>query len=441
MALSIALSVRRLKHELRCFLTPEMITPAAAELGLTWKNTPLAVPNVVACFARQILGGNISMPELARLSGSRFTPEAYCLARSRLPVLVLRALLGKLITLCPQASAAAPAWKGHRLWHMDGSFFSMPDTPELQHHFGQPGQQRQGCGFPVTHLLCLFDAATGLIRDCVISPLRTHDLTQAGKVHGSLARGDIVIADRAFESYAHLALMQEKGVHVILPVHQRRKVDFVRRESRSGKNGRHLQRQRVRRQGTCDQVADWHKPESKPTWMSQEQFDRLSSTIRVREIKRTVRLASGRRQVIVLVTTLLDPDRYPAEELVGVLKDRWQVEVNLRHLKTTMKMDILRSQSVAGIEKELWMFLIVYNLVRLVMLEAAQAQAKPVQRISFADGLHWLRHGNLDDALPRLRLIPDRPGRLEPRVVKRRSTKYRLLTKPRSIMQKALRAA
>jgi hypothetical protein len=440
MAMSIAAARLRLKQDVQRFLSVPFLTLLAAELGLVFKPTLLAVPQLVALFARQILAGNVSMPELARIAGSRFTPEAYCIARGRLPLELLQTLLERVwaVTQGP-AAAAVSRWKGHRLWHLDGSSFSMPDTPALQQRFGQPGQQRKGCGFPVAHILCLFDAATGLIGKCIVTPLRTHDMAHAAAMHAALSPGDILIADRAFESFAHLALLLGRALHAILPVHQMRKVDFVRRERRTGKRLRRIERQRLRRGGRCDQVVRWTKPLQKPRWMSWQDYDALPATIDVREIKREVTLPSGRRASIVVITTLLDAQAYPAQEIVAVLKDRWQIEVNLRHLKTTMNMEILRSQSAEGIEKELLMFLIVYNLVRLIMLEAAQAQQVSPGQISFADALYWVRHGDLAGTLPRLQVLPRRPGRIEPRVVKRRSTKYRLLRKPRKVLQKQLR--
>jgi hypothetical protein len=134
----------------------------------------------------------------------------------------------------------------------------------------------------------------------------------------------------------------------------------------------------------------------------------------------------------------LDEKLYLAEELLDVLKDRWAVEVNLRHLKTTMNMEVLRSMTAAGIEKELWMFLIAYNLVRMIMLEAADRQAVEVRRISFADALYWVRHGDLSREMPELLLVPERPGRIEPRAVKRRPKSYDLLTRPCEMLCKSL---
>ena len=434
-------AVAELKDDVQQFLSVAFVAQVAREVGLCWRNTVLALPNLVAWFARQILGGNLSMPELSRLAGSIFTPEAYCTARGRLPLELLRELLKRVCALGqrPAQAAAQLLWKGHRLWHMDGSTFSMPDTPDLQRAFGQPGRQRKACGFPVAHILCLFDAASGLIQDCILSPLRTHDMAKASLLHPLMRRGDILIADRAFESFAHAALLLGQALHLIFPVHQKRMVDFRRSRRRGGKRGCRIERQRIRRCGRRDQIVRWLKPLDKPGWMTRQQYDALPPTIDMREIKREVRLPTGQRQTIVLVTTLLDEKRYAAEELLDVLKDRWAVEVNLRHLKTTMKMDVLRSKTAEGVERELWMFLIVYNLVRLIMLEASARQQVPVRRISFADALYWVRHGDLSRPMPKLLVVPPRPGRIEPRAVKRRPKPYAMLSQSREVFRNSLR--
>jgi uncharacterized protein YihD (DUF1040 family) len=140
----------------------------------------------------------------------------------------------------------------------------------------------------------------------------------------------------------------------------------------------------------------------------------------------------------VIVTTLLDPELYPADEIVELLKQRWNVEVNLRHLKTTMKMEVLRCHSVEGVQKELWAFVLIYNLVRVIMLEASQRQAAPLDRISFADALYWMRYAKPGQDMPDLIVNPHRPGRVEPRAIKRRPKEYDRLNKPRAVMRKAL---
>lgn len=446
MAKSIMHRVLALKDQALAMVHPVFIATVAYELGMTWRNTPLALPNLVALFARQILGGNLSMPELARAAGSQFTPEAYCIARSKLPIRLLKLLLER---LCALAADCQPLWKGHRLWHVDGTGVSMPDTPALQKHFGQSSRQKPGCGFPTAHLLCLFDAATGLVRQMVISPLRTHDLADAGKLHGLLCPGDILIADRAFESFAHLAMLLGAGIDAILPVHQKRKIDFCRKRRRRSR-GKPASRRRLRKPplydrqvlrkcGLRDQIVRWRKPQCKPRWMSQEAFDALPPTITVRELRRPVTMPDGRKVQITLITTLLDENLYSPEELIAVLKARWNVEVNLRHLKTTMRMNVLRCQTVAGVERELWMYAIVYNAVRLVMLAAAAKQRVAADRISFADALYWVRHGELNEPIPPLQVVAFRPDRIEPRLKKRRNDHFGLLTRPRNQMRKAPR--
>lgn len=444
MAKSIVPALPSLKDRAMVFLSSLFIADFAKEAGLTWRNTPLALPNLVAWFARQILDGNLSMPALARLAGSQFTPEAFCTARGKLAISFLRTMLRR---LCELGGEPQTLWKGHRLWHIDGTGISMPDTPALQRHFGQSGQQKPGCGFPTAHLLCLFDAATGMLQDCVIAPLRTHDLARANQLHKYMGQGDVLIADRAFESFAHLAMLLRAGVHAIFPAHQKRKIDFRsrrRRRTRGEGPGRcpdrvMYDREVLRECGKRDRIVRWRKPTNCPRWMKRKDYQDLSETIEVRELRRDVVMDDGRKVTITLITTLLDEEHYPADDLIRVLRARWGVELNLRHLKRTMNMNVLRSKTAAGIERELWMFAIVYNAVRLVMLEAAAKQQQRVDRISFADALYWVRYGNVNEPLPEMAIVPYRPNRIEPRLKKRRNDHYGVLTKPREQMRKASR--
>jgi hypothetical protein len=154
--------------------------------------------------------------------------------------------------------------------------------------------------------------------------------------------------------------------------------------------------------------------------MTQEQFDALPASVTVREVRRTVRRKGFRPITVTVITTLLDEQKYPAEQLIKLRMSRWGVEVDLRHLKTTMGMELLHCESVEGVKKELTVFQIVYNLVRVVMMEGARRQQVGVERISFADALAWVRHAQADDELPDLVVNPHRPDRIEPRAVKRR---------------------
>jgi hypothetical protein len=443
---SIAQALERIKEDPQAVISPSIIENVCVELGLEWRNTALTPPVTIALLAQQVLAGNVSNPELIRLAGLDLTAAAYCTAKGRLPLEAVQEISRR---VCAAAERVADKrfeflWKGHRTWHMDGSTFSMPDTLELQAHFGQPGNQKPGCGFPVAHLLCLFSAATGLIRDVSVAPLRTNDLTQTPQVHPNLRSGDIVIGDTAFGSYFHIALLQAQGVLGVFPNHQKRIVSFrshrshVQPGKKKDRKGQPTSRW-IKRLGKDDQIVEYFKPLACPKWMSQEQYEVMPPTITVREIRRKVYKSGHRPLVIIIVTTLLDPALYPAEEIVELLKQRWNVEGNLRHLKTTMTMEILRCQTVAGVQKELWTFLLIYNLVRVIMLEASQRQAVALDRISFADALYWMRYARPGEAMPELIVNPDRPGRVEPRAIKRRPKEYDRLTRPRAEMRKALK--
>jgi hypothetical protein len=312
----------------------------------------------------------------------------------------------------------------------------MPDTPELRARFGQPGGQRKGCGFPVAHLLAAFDAATGLIVDLIAAPLRTHDMANVSRIIPYLRPRDVLVADRGFCSYAHFALLLQAGMYGCFRMHQRRIVNFGGRNKSADR--RQPYSTRVKKLGKRDQLVEWHKPRQAPRWMDRDAFARLPETIRIRELAFRVSQPGARVQNVILATTLLDPIRYPANELATLYRRRWQVETNLRHLKTTMGLETLKCKSVEGVLKELWVYALVYNLVRMVMLEAARRQRVNVERISFIDALRWLAVAVQDHDLRRLVVNPYRPDRVEPRVVKRRPKSYSLMTEPRSYLRQLL---
>jgi hypothetical protein len=283
-----------------------------------------------------------------------------------------------------------------------------------------------------------------LVRDLAVSPLRTHDLADTPHLHPHLRPGDILIADTAFGSYFHLAALQKQGALGVFPSHQARIVNFRagRRHVPPGQKRRTGQptSRWIRKLGRDDQLVEYGKPQRCPSWMTRAQYDAAPPSIIVREIRRVIHRQGFRPRTIVIVTTLLDPAAYPAEEIVALLGERWNVETHLRHLKTTMNLEILRCQSVQGVLKELWTFILIYNLTRLIMMEAARRQNVPLKRISFADALYWMRYAQPGDDLPDLIVNPDRPGRVEPRALKRRPKPYPLLTQPRQEMRKALKS-
>lgn len=227
-------------------------------------------------------------------------------------------------------------------------------------------------------------------------------------------------------------------------IHQRQLVSFRKDRRLTGKlpkgtKATHAKSRLIRKQGRFDQVVEYQRPAyNKPDWMSKEDWQALPETLHVRELRFWTQRPGFRTSVVTLVTTLLDADAYPLEELADLYGRRWGVETNFAHLKTTMKMDVLRCQTVEGVQKELMIFAIVYNLVRLVMLAAVEKQGVPLARVSFVDALRWLAEACWYRPALELVINPVRPGRCEPRVKKRRAKEYDLMKLPRAELRKRL---
>lgn len=383
-----------------------------------WRDRTLGPAQTIELFIRQVIEGNESCAYVRQLAGGAFTAGAYCVARARLPVKAvwdLCAEVGRGLRLDHQDDL--PRWHGHRTFHLDGTSFSMPDTPELQASFGQPVGQKPGCGFPIAHLLVSFDASTGMLLEAIPAPLYTHDLRDVPHIHRHLQAGDLLIGDKAFGSWTHLALLQSAGIHGLFPLHQRR----------------------ASRSRNSDRIQSWPKPKMKPAWIDQPSYDALPENISVRIVSRTIQRRGFRPLQIELVTTLMDGQCYRVEELVELGAGRWAAELNIRHLKTTMGLEVLKCKTVQGVLKELAVFCLVYNLIRVVMLKASMAQNVAVDRISFADALDWIRCTQPGQALWKLIVNPLRRSRIEPRAVKRRPKEYDRLTQPRQEMRNALK--
>jgi hypothetical protein len=441
MALTIPKILRQFKADVAKALSAEVIRKVCDCLGHCWRERVLDPVTTVHVFLLQILHGNTACTALSRLAGLTFTAAAYCEARKRLPLMVLAVLLRRVgDALVPEIEETG-LWHGHRTWTLDGSSFSMSDTVDLQAYFGQPSAQTKGCGFPVAHMLALFHAGTGLLQHVRASPLRTHDMKYAATMHPEMKEGDILVADRGLASFAHLALLFLRKMHAVFRCHQKQIVSFRvgRKHTKQSKPRKGLPRSRyVRRLGRRDQLVEYTKPKTKPTWMDKDAYTALPETLLLRELRYVTPQRGHRTKVITLVTTLLDPETYPAHELAELYLSRWQIEVNFRHLKTTMGMEVMHCKSVEGVTKELYMFTIVYNLVRLVMLEASRRQKVPLERISFIDALRWLRDTPAEELLTQLVVNPLRPDRLEPRVLKRRMKEYNLMKRPRHELRKEL---
>lgn len=443
---TIPQAVEKLKAGLPDLLPEALLLRIASDLGIRYRQRCLTPAVTGALFLQQILHGNVAVGELRRLTKVAVTESAYCQARQRLTVGFFRRCSQAVLGPCRADADRHPdaRWRGHRVFGVDGPSFSMPDSAELRAEFGYPPGQAEGCGFPTAHLLVQFDLRHGYLLRAVAAPCRTHDLAHAAVRHQDLRPGDVVLGDRALCSYAHLALCLRRRLHGLFRAHQRLIVCFRphRRHTGPGKAkpqdvGRPHSRW-LKRLGQHDQLVEYFKPGKRPRWMTAAEYAALPGSIVVREVRFRVRLPGYRTRAVTLVTTLTDAKRYPARALARLYAKRWQVEVNLRHLKQTLQMDVCRCTTFVGVMKELQVFVLAYNLVRRVMVQAGRRQRVEPDRVSFVDALRWLRHAEPGEGLPRLKVNPDRPGRVEPRARKRRPKQYDLLNQPRAVLRRKL---
>lgn len=439
----ITQGVGAVKEQLAELLDEQVVNRACNQVGHKWRERLLDPATTVRLFVLQILHGNMAISGLRHLGDLQFTDAAYCEARKRIPLAVFQALVRWFWSEVQETNEALGRWCGHRVWLIDGSSCSMPDMGALREYFGLPPKQKAGCGFPTATLMFLCDMVNGFAVQAEAAALRVHDMSQAAKMHEALRENDVLVGDRGFCSFTHVALCQMRWIHAVFRMHQRINVSF--RTNRPARHQRPKSRRKgaptsewVRRLGSTDQLVRWLKPKRKPEWLSQEQYDELPESLLVRELRYRVSRKGFRSKKVTLVTTLLDPAVYSKEALADLYMHRWQIETNLRHLKQTLGMDVLKSKTVEGIQKEIAVFTLVYNLVRLVMLEAGVKQGVAPNRISFIDALRWLRHATPGEPVPPLRVNRDRAGRVEPRVVKRRPKSFPWMSRPRRVLRQRL---
>ena len=320
----------------------------------------------------------------------------------------------------------------------DGTCVTAPDTEENQAAYPQSTSQKPGCGFPQIRLLALFSLDTGALLERPYGPTTTSELRLFIQLWPALFPGDLLLGDRLYGCYALLAELQRLGVAGAFRLNSQRDHDF----------------RRGKRLGHHDRLMTWYKPKKQPAALTDEQWARVPDHIVVREVKITLTDPSLRVKARVLVTTLLDRKAGPKERLAALVRRRWQVELNLDDLKTTLQMDRLQGQTPAMLHRELEMHLIAYNLIRAVMLEASLTRAVPLYRLSFKGTLATRRAFDVSlvrvpPTQPKKRqaiyeemlstiakdLVPERPGRREPRCQKQRPKNFPFLTKPRRQMQ------
>lgn len=388
------------------------------------------------CTCREIVRQILALRALESTADtSRPGTSAYCQARQRLPWDLLVRLRR---ALAARAERGCELWKGFRVKVIDGTGVSLPDTAENQGPYPQPGGQQPGCGFPYLKLVGVFSLATGALLDYAKGNKHQHELGLLQKLLDTFRAEELVLADRGFSTYALMALLWQRKVQSLFRLHHARPGDF-RKGKRLGKRDRLL---------VWPMPANWQKPRFIPKRL----WQRLPQTLTVRMVRLTLQRPGYRTKSITMITTLLDPKRYTAAELAQLYARRWRIELWFRDIKTSMGMETLRCQSPAMIHKELEMFLVAYNFIRCLMAEAAQTYDVDLQRLSFKGTVDALRQFSAALAQARSRKkknqllgrlleliasdqVPERPGRREPRAVKRRPKPYQKLNRPRHQMK------
>jgi putative transposase len=356
---------------------------------------------------------------------------AYCTARDGLPEAACHQLVCR--TGCDLEREAPAEW----LWHkrrvrvVDGSTITMPDTKANQAGYPQMASQKPGCGFPIARIVVVFSLSVGVVLEATLGKYggkKTGENSLFRKLAHCLGAGDVVVIDRYFGGWCDLALLQARGTDVVVRKHQLRHTDF-REGTRLGKD---------------DHLVCWPKP-ARPKWMTRKTYAALPKQLALREVRVHVTQKGFRTKELVVVTTLLDPMEYPAEEIAELYRRRWHAELNLRSLKTVLQMDHLRCKTPHRVRNEFFVHLVAYNLIRRLMALSAQEKGTQPWQVSFKGALQTVNaflpilcsNVTPEDWCTALaaaiatHTVGDRPDRYEPRVKKRRAKEYDLMNKPR----------
>jgi len=431
-------------------LDPEMVTQVLERHEVTWVDRIYTPQVTLWVFLSQALDADGSCrAAVARLLAHRLArgerpcsaqTGAYCQARARLPEEVLADLVRQTGAQQHQRVGQKWQWKGRRVKVFDGSTISMPDTPANQQAYPQHPSQQQGVGFPLARMAVVFCLFSGVVMGLALRRFAGQDQSELSMFRELLDLffpGDVMLGDRGVCSWFELALLKQKGVDAVVRLHQRRPADF--------RYGRRL--------GKKDRLVVWPKP-PRPAWMDQATYEELPEELEIRLVEVVVQQPGFRSRRIVLATTLLDASEYTKSELGELYRLRWQAELNLRSLKSTLRMEPLRCQTPQMVHKEIWIHLLAYNLIRQLILEAAEQHGLSPLAISFAGALQTLAAFQLllatanAQTLPRMyeqilhavasNRVGNRADRCEPRAVKRRPKPYPLLTIPRAKARKKL---
>ncbi len=398
----------------------------------------------VYTFLAQVLSTDHSCRQaVARLLGSLVaqgcklcspTTGPYCKARARIPERVPAQLARQVGAELHQRTSTNLLLAERPIKMVDGTTVSMPDTPANQQEYPQANTQKPGLGFPLARLVALISLSCGAVLELASGPYKgkqTGETALFRSMWDRLDPDDIVLGDRCFGSFWNMAMLLGLGVDSVFRLHQHRTCDFRR--------GKRIARH--------DHIVKWLKPSQRPEWMDAATYARVPDVIEVREVKVTVRTPGFRVKTLVVVSTLTDSDAVTSADLANAYRARWHAELDLRSIKSTMQMDVLRCKSPSMVRKEMWMHLLAYNLIRTVMADAAEMHQLSPRDVSFAGTLQTLSAFRDVTRLaaahdwPRLyramlqaiahHRVGDRPNRHEPRAIKRRPKPHALLTVPR----------
>lgn len=353
--------------------------------------------------------------------------SAYCKARGRVPEELVERANAQVAQQVDDASDYQAF--GRPVYLVDGTTCKAADTKENQKEYPQPMSQKPGCGFPAIRIVGVFSLATGVLRQLAMGPLAKSELALLYTLWSTLPKKAILVGDRFYGCFMNIALLLGRGVDTVMRVNASRKVDFRKRHKRLGKG---------------DAIYEWSRP-SRCTWLSK--LLRLSApkTMLVRVIRYTIRMPGFRSEKVLLATTLLDPEAYPAHDIAQLYGRRWQVELDIRDIKTTLGMEFINVQSPAMVRKEVHMHMLCYNLARSIMQQACVLTDLPLEEASFKGSLSIIT--SMADTLGTRELTPEmyeqvlrgiaqarlrrRPNRSEPRAIKRRKKDYPMLTRKR----------
>jgi hypothetical protein len=357
---------------------------------------------------------------------------AYCRARKRLPLDMVSTLTRHTGRVMGQRTPQTWHWRGRSVRLVDGATVALPDTADNQAVYPQPGSQQPGLGFPLCRLVGITCLASGAVLNAAMAPCQgkgSDEQSLLRSILGTLDSGDLLLGDAFYATYFLLCALQERGVDGVFEQQgsRRRSTDF----------------RRGQRLGPRDHLIELHKPKIKPDWMSRTEYEQAPDALKVRELR-----TGGK----ILMTTLLCPKHTSKAALKALYRDRWHIELDLRNIKTTLGMEMLSCRTPVMAEKEIWVYLLAYNLIRLLMAQAALLNDIIPRQLSFKHTLQlwmaWHQRWNesYDDSqigdlfiLIAQQQVGKRPGRIEPRAVKRRPKPFPLLTKPRPTAREDVR--